>query len=175
MRRTALLSSGCAALMILGMLAAAPARAEMSDHPGGGPIEKHERGPESEHPTDRGRDERGGHEERGGHNERERPHFAERDRVTVHEYYGEEIRRGHCPPGLAKKRNGCVPPGQARKWAIGRPLPRDVIFYDVPPQLVIRLSPPPRGYRYVRVASDILLIAVGTGLVIDAIRDLGGI
>ena len=23
--------------------------------------------------------------------------------------------RGHCPPGLAKKGNGCLPPGQAKK------------------------------------------------------------
>jgi Ni/Co efflux regulator RcnB len=32
---------------------------------------------------------------------------------------------------------------------------------------------PPSGYRYVRVASDILLIAAGTGMVVDAIQDLG--
>ena len=31
---------------------------------------------------------------------------------------------------------------------------------------------PPSGYRYVRVASDILLLAVGTNLVVDAIEDL---
>ena len=30
---------------------------------------------------------------------------------------------GHgCPPGLAKKHNGCLPPGQAKKW-VGRSLP----------------------------------------------------
>ena len=29
------------------------------------------------------------------------------------------------------------------------------------------------GYRYVRVASDILMIAAGTGMVADAIEDLG--
>ena len=28
-------------------------------------------------------------------------------------------------------------------------------------------------YRYVRVASDMLLIAIGTGMVVDAIRDIG--
>lgn len=26
---------------------------------------------------------------------------------------------GNCPPGLAKKHNGCMPPGQARKLARG--------------------------------------------------------
>ena len=29
----------------------------------------------------------------------------------------------NCPPGLAKKHNGCLPPGQARKWAQGSRLP----------------------------------------------------
>lgn len=28
--------------------------------------------------------------------------------------------RGNCPPGLAKKHNGCMPPGQARKLARGQ-------------------------------------------------------
>jgi len=28
--------------------------------------------------------------------------------------------RGGCPPGLAKKHNGCMPPGQARKLARGQ-------------------------------------------------------
>jgi len=37
----------------------------------------------------------------------------------------------------------------------------------------VRLGTPPAGYKYVRVAADILLIAVGTSMVIDAIEDLG--
>ena len=57
---------------------------------------------------------------------------------------------------------------------IGRPLPRDVILYDVPPPLLVRLPPPRAGHRYVRVAGDILMIAIGTALVVDAITDLGG-
>lgn len=92
-------------------------------------------------------------------------------RAVVHDYYGAVIAQGHCPPGLAKKNNGCMPPGQAKKWAIGRPLPRDVVFYDLPRDLVVRLNAP-AGTRYVRVAADILLIAVGTGMVLDAIEDL---
>ena len=79
----------------------------------------------------------------------------------------------HCPPGLAKKRNGCMPPGQAKKWRTGYPLPRDVVYYPVPADIAIRLGTPPAGHKFVRVATDILLIAVGTGLVIDAIDDLG--
>jgi len=48
-----------------------------------------------------------------------------------------------------------------------------VIFHDVPPVLVVQFGRPPAGNRYVRVASDILLIAIGTGMVIDALQDLG--
>lgn len=100
-------------------------------------------------------------------------HFVDQHRVYVREYYTDSYRRGFCPPGLAKKHNGCMPPGQAKKWHIGRPLPREVIFYDLPPPLVVQLGAPPPGYRFVRVAADILLIAIGTGMVIDAIEDLG--
>ena len=100
-------------------------------------------------------------------------HFEDRHRVVIHEYYAGQFQSGRCPPGLAKKRNGCLPPGQAKKWQVGRPLPHDVVFYDLPPRVVVELGPPPAGHRFVRVAADILLIAVGTGMVIDAIEDLG--
>jgi Ni/Co efflux regulator RcnB len=99
--------------------------------------------------------------------------FGERERVIVREHYESEFRAGRCPPGLAKKNNGCLPPGQARKWSVGQPLPRDVVFYEVPTTLVVKIGLPPVGYRYVRVANDILMIALGTGIVLDAIKDLG--
>jgi len=106
-------------------------------------------------------------------------HFHDHDRDVVRAYYGKAYHKGkHCPPGLAKKHNGCRPPGHAKKvkkWKYGYPLPREVIFYDLPRQLVIELPAPPDGYRYVRVAADVLLIAVGTGMVIDAIQDLGSL
>ena len=99
--------------------------------------------------------------------------FGERERVVVRDYYVEAIRAGHCPPGLAKKHNGCEPPGHAKRWIVGRPLPREVIYYELPPPLVVRLPPPPPRYRYVRVDNDILLLALGTGVVIDAITNMG--
>ena len=99
-------------------------------------------------------------------------HFDVRQRGLIHDYYSPRFQSGRCPPGLAKKHNGCLPPGQAKKWRIGSPLPRDVIFYDLPPHLAGQLGYPGPGYRYVRVAADILLITVGTGMVLDAIADL---
>lgn len=99
-------------------------------------------------------------------------YFGERQRVEVSSYYETQGRSGKCPPGLAKKHNGCQPPGQAKKWQLGRPLERDVVFYPVPNAVVVRIGVPPAGYRYVRVLNDILLVAIASNVVVDAIEDL---
>jgi len=100
-------------------------------------------------------------------------YFADPQRVLVREYYEPRIKAGKCPPGLKKKNNGCMPPGQAKDWRRGQPLPAVVVYYPVPAAVQVRLGAPPAGHKFVRVASDILLIAVGTSLVVDAIEDLG--
>jgi Ni/Co efflux regulator RcnB len=147
--KTTHLRTKCAlALAVAGMLAIGPALAKKPSWAGDG---KGDRGERSER----------------------RDHFEDRHRVIVRDYYSEQHSKGRCPPGLAKKHNGCMPPGQARKWNIGEPLPRDVVYYTVPQPLVVQFGQPPSGYRYVRVASDILLMAIGTGMIVDAIRDLG--
>ena len=99
-------------------------------------------------------------------------YFQPQHREAAQEYYGRPENRGYCPPGLAKKGGSCLPPGQARKWQRGHPLPAGLVYYEVPRSVVLTLGVPPSGYRYVRVASDILLLAVGTNLVVDAIEDL---
>ena len=99
-------------------------------------------------------------------------YFRDDQRREAEDYYGKQKAKGHCPPGLAKKNNGCMPPGQAKKWAKGQPLPRDVVFYPVPSQVIVKIGLPPKGYKYVRVANDILLIAIGTSMVVDAMEDL---
>lgn len=99
--------------------------------------------------------------------------FTDQHRRLIAEYYGGQAQPGRkCPPGLAKKNNGCLPPGQAKKWGMGRPLPGDVRHYDLPQDLLRRLPPAPAGHRYVRVAADILLIAVGSSMVVDAVEDI---
>lgn len=99
-------------------------------------------------------------------------YFQQRHIDAARSYYGLPENTGFCPPGLAKKGNGCLPPGQAKKWRPGAPLPAGVVVYDVPRSMVLSLGVPPSGYKYVRVASDILLIAIGTGMVVDAMEDL---
>lgn len=99
-------------------------------------------------------------------------YFGDPQRVVINNYYGNEFKAGRCPPGLAKKNNGCMPPGQAKKYQVGQRLPSNVVYYAVPQQVAYQLGAPPSGYRYVRVASDILLLAVGTSMVVDAIQNL---
>jgi Ni/Co efflux regulator RcnB len=154
------------ALVIGGILAAGPVMADKPAWAGAGKGGKDERGDRRDHDRESQRD-------RDGRSVGKGSHFQDQHRVIVREYYTEEYRGGRCPPGLRKKHNGCMPPGQAKKWQLGRPLPREVIYYEVPRPLVVQIGVPPPGYRYVRVASDILLIAIGTGMVIDAIHDLG--
>jgi hypothetical protein len=152
------------AVTLAAMLAAGPALADKPSWAGEKGAKGGGRG------GDRGEAREGRGEDRG---RAERQHFNDQHRAYVREYYGSQYQSGRCPPGLARKHNGCMPPGQAKKWAVGRPLPRDVVFYDVPQPLVVQIGLPPPGYRYVRVAGDILMIAIGTAMVVDAIQDLG--
>ncbi len=57
------------------------------------------------------------------------------DERRAEERFGEtrfaERGRG-CPPGLAKKNNGCLPPGKARKLGVGDRIPARLDEYNLP-------------------------------------------
>lgn len=144
---------------LLGLALGGPALAEKPDWAGKGG--KHE-GKHARKPQREAREPRVGH------------YFDHGDRERARAWYGQRYAGGGkgCPPGLAKKNNGCLPPGQAKKYAVGQPLPAAVVVYPVPQHVVVQLPPAPAGHKYVRVAADILLIAVGTSMVVDAITDL---
>ncbi|VWX33648.1 MULTISPECIES: hypothetical protein [unclassified Limnobacter] len=95
--------------------------------------------------------------------------FGRTETRIVRDYYGGQVAKGKCPPGLAKKGNGCQPPGQAKQWQKGRALGSGVRYYDIPNELRIRLPVPPLNHKYVQLGTDLLLIAVGTAIVVDAI------
>jgi Ni/Co efflux regulator RcnB len=166
------------ALALAATLACSASFADKPEWAGGkhGKGGKHEQSEHDEHGDrdgDHGSKKGKKHKEKGErHDVRVGGYFVEQQRVVVHNYYGEQFRTGHCPPGLAKKHNGCMPPGQAKKYAIGQPLPQGVIYYPVPAPVLVQLGTPPSGYKYVRVASDILLITLGSSMVVDAIQDL---
>jgi Ni/Co efflux regulator RcnB len=99
--------------------------------------------------------------------------IVDRDRSTVSSYYREEFARGNCPPGLAKKNNGCLPPGQAKKvWVVDQPLAPTVVYYPLPSALYSRLTPPPAGYQYVRIDDDVLLMQTANRSVVNLVVNL---
>lgn len=163
-------------LVALSLMAApALAQKDKDDKPGhgrgGGPPDRGPPGQVDRGPPGQGR---GGPAASPGGPQQGNVVVVDRDRNAIYSYYRTEYAAGNCPPGLAKKGNGCLPPGQAKKvWAIGQPLPAGVVYYPMPPVLLGQLSPLPAGYEYVRVANDILLMAIGTRMIAAAVADLG--
>lgn len=162
-------------MMLLGSLPALAEKPEWAGKPGG-KHDKHEKHSPVHRDDRRDNDHRDGPRTPSSSvsvNIQIGGYFGEPQRRIAHDYYEPRFKAGKCPPGLAKKHNGCMPPGQAKKWRMGYPLPRDVVYYPVPNSVSVQIGLPPAGYKYVRVAADILMIAVGSGMVVDAIEDLG--
>lgn len=102
-------------------------------------------------------------------------YFNDQQRTYVREYYTTNYGPGKkCPPGLAKKGNGCMPPGQVRSWVVGQPIPRNVTIYSVPRPVILQLPPAPYGYRYARIGGDIVLVQQQNNLIVDVIQVLLG-
>lgn len=169
-----------AAVLLAALVAAAPAWSAPPEGKGQGKghekADKHERKNRNGHAGEERR-----HRDAGDGERRARKPlqpgawFNDRNRDAVHVYYASAGKGGKaCPPGLAKKNNGCLPPGQAKKWHIGQPLPGDVVWVAPPREIIVALPPVPAGHRYVQVAGDILLIAVGSMMVVDGIDGLLG-
>ena len=78
-----------------------------------------------------------------------------------------------CPPGLAKKHDGCRPPGHARRVVVGQALPPGAV-YVVPRRVRTTLPPAPAGYRYAVVDNQVVLVSNTNNLVVDIIRSLLG-
>ncbi len=115
------------------------------------------------------------HSKKSHHDDDDRYVIIRSDRDHIRHYIQEDY-RSSCPPGLAKKRNGCLPPGQAKKrYVIGRPLPSYVVYEPVPDYVLYDLQPVPVGYQYVRVDRDVLLINQASHHVIDAVTLLSAV
>lgn len=102
-------------------------------------------------------------------------YFNDQQRTFAREYYTTTYKDGkRCPPGLAKKNNGCLPPGQVRNWVVGEPVPRNVIVYPVAQPVIRMLPPAPVGYRYERIGGDIVLVQQQNNIIVDIIQVLLG-
>lgn len=78
-------------------------------------------------------------------------YFSHRTRAAVHRYYATHPVGGHA------------------SWEIGKPLPRGQKTGPVPHAIARALPRLPPGHRYRAVDGDILLIANGSGIVVDGI------
>ncbi len=95
--------------------------------------------------------------------------FESSERSSIQSWYREEYTRtGNCPPGLARKNNGCMPPGQAKRmWNVGSPLPPDLSIEPLPPMLRGALVAPLPGYDYGYVGGEVIIFGVQSRVVID--------
>lgn len=95
--------------------------------------------------------------------------ITDRDRSTIRNYMHKHHKK-HCPPGLAKKHHGCMPPGHhIRHYRVGEIVPQESILETLSRSLLGQLSPAPRGYRYVGVDNDVYLMNNNSRQISDAI------
>jgi Ni/Co efflux regulator RcnB len=168
------------ALALASALVAAPgfAKDKGDDHPGKGHgkhAQKEEAKAEKRAAKEQEKERK--HADKRGDRDEIRPgaYFNDQHRTHARQYYSEHYGSAkRCPPGLAKKNNGCMPPGQAKKLAVGQPVPTGVTLYPVPQPVIVQLPPPPYGYRYARVGNDIVLVQNRNQIVIDVIIGLLG-
>ena len=168
------------ALAITSLFVAGPAFAKKGHEDGGQGEGSGKHSQKQEERGDRGdrgdRDERN-FEKRGEKREvvviQPGTHFNDQNRTFVQRYYTDNYGNGkRCPPGLAKKHNGCMPPGQVGKWAVGQPIPRGVTVYPVPQPVIRQLPPAPYGYRYVQLGGDVVLVKQQDNLIVDILQGL---
>jgi hypothetical protein len=96
--------------------------------------------------------------------------FTVRDRELFAAWAAAEYGKGKCPPGLLKRESQCLTRGHPRKrYTVGLPLPAGVVPAPVPLDLSRRVGMPPIGYRYGMIDGDLVKLAVGSGLAVDAL------
>lgn len=79
-----------------------------------------------------------------------------------------------CPPGLAAKNNGCLPPGLAKRYSVGKTLPDGVPYELITDLAYYGLTPPDGDWLYYLVDGDVLQIADDVFTVLGAFEILFG-
>jgi Ni/Co efflux regulator RcnB len=118
-----------------------------------------------------GQGQGGGAQKAAKHQNKQRTERLDRD-PRFDRAIGQQGMRASCPPGLAKKNNGCLPPGQAKKFAVGSRLPSYLSRYNVPVQYQDRYYDN-GDYSYRYDDQNIYRVNRGTGLIDQIISVLG--
>lgn len=102
-------------------------------------------------------------------------YFNDQQRAHASQYYSTTYTNSkHCPPGLAKKNNGCMPPGQIQDLVVGQLIPANVKVFPVAQPVIQKLPFAPFSYRYERIGGNIVLVQPQTNIVVDVIKGLLG-
>ena len=97
-------------------------------------------------------------------------HGHDRNQMERHDRFDRDVRGEHhrhgCPPGLAKKHNGCLPPGQA--WRIGQRAPWNsdrYVDYNSLPSYYRDRYPDTSGQRYYYEGNRVYTVDPATRLI----------
>lgn len=95
--------------------------------------------------------------------------FSADEGSAIRAYYTAHPDHSQLPPGLAKQ--GKVPPGWAKKLAVGQRVPDDLwaIHVPLPPEILVKLPPPPPGVIHVRIHDHVVKVIQETHEVLDKI------
>lgn len=104
--------------------------------------------------------------------------FSEQERATIRQYTGAYKGKGkghgktrELPPGLAKKlaRGEDLPPGWQKKIEVGQTMPPEVYqhCHPLPPDLAVKLPPPPEPTITVAVGGKVVRLLQATREILD--------
>lgn len=103
--------------------------------------------------------------------------FSDHERHLIHNHYRQIRQHKHkknkhkgMPPGLAKRKH--LPPGLRKQLRRNGQLPPGLQGRGLPPELVRKLSPAPKGYVRLIVGGDLVLMNMQTRVVVDLVKDL---
>jgi hypothetical protein len=95
--------------------------------------------------------------------------FNDHDRQVIGDYYA-RYKAKKVPPGLAKKDQ--LPPGLAKQVMKNGTLPPGLQSRALPPDLEIKLSRLPDGYKRVIIGANIAILNTTTRVIADIITDV---
>lgn len=101
--------------------------------------------------------------------------FSDGELATIRAYYANSGTRTANSAGMSMGMGGglsALPPGIAKHYELGKPLPPGIAKQVLPAALRSLLPPAPTGHERIVVAGKILLVAIATQVIVDVISDI---
>lgn len=90
--------------------------------------------------------------------------FMQEDKNIVIQYY-----QRYCMTKSRKKTPDCASAATGRKYTVGKSLAANTKVRNLPNDLLTQLAALPRGYEYLKVDRDVLIVSTRNGKVMDAV------